>query len=186
MALRHGLFTLIAALVAACGSVPMSTMVRGAVFNEENLSFVDARALRVKVSLPKGYALDVARTRLLADINSTTGQRKLEFTLDSIATTEGKRGGGMMSKEVDVTTVEMDLPDESVKALRELQHLVVEKKVKDVALRVNVTLSQAPPDATSVKVWIEMMLSGIEDYFPLIDGATIPLNVTTTYGAGAK
>ncbi len=72
----------------------------------------------------------------------------------------------MMSKEVDVTTVEMDLPDESVKRCGELQHLVVEKKVKDVALRVNVTLSQAPPDATSVKVWIEMIALGDRGLLP--------------------
>jgi hypothetical protein len=62
-------------VLSSCTSVPLSTIARGASFNESNLGFLDARALRVKVALPEGFVLDLDRTRLMASISSSSGPR---------------------------------------------------------------------------------------------------------------
>jgi hypothetical protein len=181
-AVRHVALVLAAALLAACASVPLSAIMRGASFNETTFGYVDARALRVKVSVPKGFAVDVPGTTLAALVESTRGSRRVKLTLDALSTIEGKRPEGLMRNEVDVTSFEMDLTEESVKSLRELQQLVAQAKVKRVSLEVNVNLAEAPEGATSVKVWIEILISPMEGYFTMIDGGTILLNKAITYG----
>ena len=167
-----------AAFLAGCASSPLSSFGRGAAFNESTLGYVDARALRVNISLPEGYVLDVPTTRLVAVARSKTGTRETQLALNPVTTSTGKRGGGMLSKEMAVTTVEMDLTDESMGALRELQSFVGAGTAKEVELRVKLRLRQAPPGATSVKVWVDMRMSAMEEFFPLIDGATIPIAET--------
>jgi hypothetical protein len=175
IAIRHVQFTAAALILAACASMPLSTLMRGASFNESTVGFVDARALGVKVSLPEGFVLDVSNTKLTALVDSASGQRKVTMTLEPVATTKGKRTS-VVSKDVEVTTFEMDLPEESVKSLRELQHLVAGGKAKKVSLDVSVSVSEVPPGATNVKLWVELMMSPMEGYFTLIDGGTLPLN----------
>jgi hypothetical protein len=169
-----------AALATACSSVPLSTIARGATFNESNFGFLDARALRVKVSLPEGFVLDPGTTRLTALVSAPAGPRILDLVLRPLTTTSGTRVSGMWSREIAVTSFEMDLTDESAAGLRALQGLIANKKVTSVHLDVHVTLKTVPAGATSAKVWVELMLSPIEGYFPLIDGGTIPLGNAAT------
>ena len=167
---------LLAALACGCSSMPLSTLGRGASFNESTFAYVDARALRVKVSLPEGFALDAAGSRLVAVARSPEGTKRAELALDPLATGTGKRGGGLWSKEVAVTIFEMDLTEGSVRALRELQREVASGKVKDVALEAKVKLGAAPEGATSARIWVDLLMSPMEGYFPLIDGGTLALD----------
>ena len=143
-------------------------------------AYVDARALRVKVSLPEGFVLDAAGSRLVAVAHSSEGTKRTELALDPLGTGPGKRGGGMWSSEVAVTSFEMDLTEDSVKALRELQREVATGKVKDVQLEVKVRLGAAPPGATSARLWVDLLMSPIEGYFPLIDGGTVAVERAKT------
>lgn len=182
IAVRCWVLAMAGLLLASCGSMTLPSM-HSASFNESNFGFVDARALGVKVSLPRGYTLDARKTTLMAHVDATAGVHNTELALELVNTTEGKHSSGMVSsKEVDVTTFELDLPEESVKSLRELQRAVAQKTVKSVSLEVRVSLAEAPEGATSVKVWIELLMSGMEGYFTIIDGATIPIERTTTPG----
>jgi hypothetical protein len=52
-----------------------------------------------------------------------------------------------------------------------------------VKLDVQLKLLSAPPDASAMRVWIDVMLSPADGYFTLVDGGSIPLNKTETYGA---
>ena len=169
---------ILAASLSSCTSMPLSAISRGASFNENNIAFLDARGLRVKVALPEGFGLDLDRTRLRASISSSTGSREAEFALESLATTSEKRGGGYVSKEIAVTASEMDLTDAAAKSLRELQGFVASGKVKSFSLDVQVKLKEAPPGATSARVWVEIMLSPMEGYFTLVDGGTVPVTAS--------
>lgn len=167
----------VAAVLPSCASIPLSTIARGASFNESNLGFLDARALRVKVALPEGFVLDVDRTKLKASISSSSGSREAEYALQSLDTTSERRGGGYFSKEMAVATCEMSLTDPSARSLRELQGSVASGKVKSFQLDVQVRLKQAPAGATSAKVWVDLMVSPMEGYFPLVDGGTVPVGM---------
>jgi hypothetical protein len=169
---------IVAALLAGCASSPLSAVGRGASFNESTFGYVDARALRVKISLPEGFTLDVVHTRLVAVVRSKEGTRQSDLALEPITTSEGKRAGALWSKDTGVTTVEMDLTEESRQALRDLQSFVGAGTAKEVELQVKLRLKQVPPGATTVKVWVDMRMSPMEEYFPLIEGATIPISET--------
>jgi len=155
-------------------------VMRSASLNENNFGFVNAAALRVRVSLPEGFVLDPAQTRLGASISSSSGSRHAELALEALSTKRATRGGAMWSAELAVTTYEMDLTEASARALRELQGLIASGKVKDVQLEVKVRLKQAPAGATSAKVWVDLMLSPLEGYFPLIDGGTVSVDPAAT------
>ena len=176
--MRRALVAVVAAaMLSSCASIPLSAIARGASFNEGNLGFLDARALRVKVALPEGFVLDVERTRLKASILSSSSSREAEYALQLLETMSERRGGGYFSKEMAATSYEMNLTDVSARSLRELQGSVASGKVKSFQLDVQVRLKQVPAGATSAKAWVDLLVSPMEGYFPLVDGGTVPVGM---------
>jgi hypothetical protein len=166
---------ILAVLLSSCASTPFGPVPGRTTFTENNLSFLDARALRVVVALPEGFELDVDRTQLRAAIYSSSSRRDESYALQLLDASPGKRAGGSLSSPVAVTTYEMNLTDGAARSLRELQGQVSLGNVKGFSLDVNVRVKQFPAGSTSSKVWIDLMLWPMQGFFTFVDGGTIPV-----------
>jgi hypothetical protein len=169
--------------LSGCGSIPLSTMARFSAFDEADFASLDATQLRVRVSVPEGYTWDVRDVKLATQVDVGGKARSDTFRLQEIAEGRALRGAGLLSpgKPVHVTT--LGLAEASLAAFRDLQGFMDNRKHKRVKLDVQLKLLSAPPDASAMRVWIDVMLSPADGYFTLVDGGSIPLNKTETYGA---
>ena len=68
-------------LLSSCASVPMSTVATLSQLDEHDLATLDSSALRVKVSLPNGFILDAANSRLTMKLVSSGKLRRDVFDL---------------------------------------------------------------------------------------------------------
>ncbi|HET7548428.1 MAG TPA: hypothetical protein VFJ86_11690 [Usitatibacter sp.] len=179
------LLAILAFALAACGAIPLATIARFSGFDEQDFAALDPAALRVRVSVPEGFAVDVSQVRLAARVGFEGYARTERFDLASVGETRAVKGEGTFSRGTRVVTETLRLADRSQGGFRELQRAARASKAREIHLDVSVALRAAPKGARSVKVWIEMRLSPGEGYVTLIDGGTIALGKTEVYGTPA-
>jgi len=153
--------------ITGCMSVPLSTLVRMSTFNERDFAALDAEVVRVRIKLPEGFALNVAKSWLGIEITSAAGAHQATFELDQelVQTSLTPRGS--------VYVLRLSPPSRT--KFRDLQRFIGKGRADEISIRVVPRLASFPKDATSAKVWIDLLLSKTQGYFTLLDGATIEL-----------
>jgi hypothetical protein len=169
------------AILAGCMSIPLSTVMKLSRFGEKDFVALDPREVRVRVAVPDGYAWDAEGAKLETAIDVGTKMRTDRFQLTRVSQERGTRSVGMFSKDTPVSVATLRLSDASVQSFRDLQRFIAARPAKDVSLNVSISMLGAPKGATSVKVWIDLMLSAQSGYFVLVDGGTVRLNSKAAY-----
>jgi hypothetical protein len=162
--------------LSACGAIPLSTIARLSAFGESDFVALDPQILRVRVSVPDGYSLDVAKAELAVEITAGAASETERFHLQEVAEDRGLRDAGPIASGIPVATTTLRLADASQKAFRDVQRSATLRKASNIHLDVNVALRSAPAHADSMRVWIDLLLSREQGYFTLIDGGAIRLN----------
>jgi hypothetical protein len=173
----------LALAVGACSTIPLTTAAKLAIFDENDFALLDPQQIRVRIFVPDGYTWAVDGAKLETEINAE-GRTSLDaFELARVAQEHGSRGGSVFGRGVRVLITTLRLDDQAKPKFRNLQKLIAARQVNRIRLNVEVPMLTAPPNAKSVKVWIEIMLSEQQGYFTLIDGGTVPLNTKEMYEA---
>lgn len=171
--------------LAACTAIPVSTIAKFSRFDERDFAALDAQAIRLRISLPHGYALDVANCRLDVGVQTSAGAYRGRFRLDEEGSFPRAIASGLLAPPQATTAYILRLSAGSVAEFRELQKVIGPSSTRDIKLDVAMEISSAPPDAKSVTVWVDALLSKPEGYFTLIDGQTMPLGGKETFKGGA-
>lgn len=167
--------------LAGCTAVPVATLVRLGGFDEKRLATLDPAVMRVRVAAPPGFVIDPGHTRLAVRLRSGEDKRTEEFELAATLRQDGRRPGGPFAPDIPVEETTLRLSPASQNAFRRLQAFLLGHAADQIDLEVNVGLEKAPPGATQLTVWIDVMLSPGEGYVPLVDGGRIELNKTKVY-----
>ena len=161
--------------LCGCASVPLSTIARMSSFNERDFAALDAEVVRVRITLPEGFALDVARSTLGVELTSAAGAHQSTFELDQELVQPGATPGGIFSSSQRGTVYVLRLSAPSQAKFRELQRFMGKGRADQVSIRVAPRLASFPKEAASARVWIDLLLAKAQGYFTLIDGATVDL-----------
>lgn len=161
-------------LAGGCASIPLSTAFRLSKLDTRALAQIDPNEVRVRLSVPVGYELDLARSRLTFALTETSGKsHSAEMTLKRLQTTRERRPGGWFSADVPVSTHLLALSPEGVRQLREVQQIALSDQVRDFRFSVQSKFSRIPADAQEITFWADLKLSPNDPFMPLIDGARI-------------
>jgi hypothetical protein len=161
--------------LCGCGSVPLSTIARMSTFNERDFAALDADVVRVRITLPEGFALDVGKSTLGIELTSAAGAHQSTFELDQELLQPGVIPGGIFlsSQRGSVYVLRLSAPSQA--KFRELQRFMGKGRADQVTIRVVPRLASFPKDVASARVWIDLLLTRTQGYFTLIDGATVDL-----------
>jgi hypothetical protein len=166
----------VVASLAACASMPLSTLARMSRLDAATLATLDGADLRVRVSLPEGYVLDAAGSRLALRLSGGGVTRESAFAMQQESTASRHVSRGLLGGTAAVTAYELRLTPASRRELAMVQQSIRDRPVSDVDVDVRVALSTAPKDATATTVWVDIALSPQEGYFPLVEAGTLPLD----------
>ncbi len=161
--------------LSGCVSVPLSTIVRMSSFDERDFALLDAEVVRVKVTLPSGFGLDVGRSWLGVELTSPAGSHQSAFELEQERVQVVEIPGGVLSRAQAGTAYTLRLTATSKAKFRELQAFINRGRANQVTIRVVPRLSSFPKETDSVTVWIDLLLSATQGYFTLVDAATLPM-----------
>ncbi len=168
------LFLAASLLQAGCASIPLSTAIRLASLEPRTLAQVDASEVRVRVSIPAGYELNVATSSLNLSLHSPTGvKQEGELGLSLLQVTPESRSTGFFTANVPVFTYVLALTPEGVNKLRDIQEFLLSDHINEFKFGVNASLAKIPRNARQITFWADVKLFANEQYFPLINGAKI-------------
>ena len=169
-----GIILATSALLGGCASIPFSTAVRLSSLNLQTLAQIDPTQVRVRLSVPAGYELDIPASKLKLSLASRSyGSRSGSMALTLLQTTRDIRPGGLFGSDTTVSTYLLSLSPEGGRQLHELQQFVLSGQPEQFAFSVHAPFTKIPPTAIEVVFWADLKLSLGEPFMPLIDGAKI-------------
>ena len=179
MQARLGFFLVfaLALVLSGCASIPLSTAWRMSKFTPATLAQLDPAQVRVKVSVPEGFEVDLAATELTVELSDDTGPDLSErLSLTSLQTLRETRPAGIFSADVPVTSHVLALSPDGVRQLREVQQRFLSGASGSYTFGVQARFAQVPQDVREITFWADLKLALDEPFFPLIDGATIKVD----------
>lgn len=163
-------------MLAACASVPLSTAMRLSSMSDEDVARIDPSQVRVRLSVPAGFEMDVARTRLELSTQDEQVPRSAVVHLVELHKQQETRPGGLFSKDVAVLTYELGVSPEGVQQIRVYQQKVAIMRGMKFHLNVAGELAVAPAGVDDLTIWIDIKPGAAERYLPLFDGAHLRIN----------
>ena len=162
------------ALLAGCASIPLSTALRLSSLDAEDVAGIDPSGLVLQVSLPTGFELDVAGTRLGLSLEDKAGAtRRAQMGLVLRQQVSASRPGGFFADDIPVQTYVLALSDEGANQLANVQRSLRTSEPASLQFTVEAPLSRTPADAKSMTFWADLRLAPGEPWLRLVDAATI-------------
>ena len=179
--IRQAATALLCLALASCASIPLSTIARMSGFDEADFAALDPSAVRIRIALPEGSELDAEKSRLRAKVVSGTREREDQFHLEPELVEPDTRGGGLFSAAVPCTVHVLRLTEASRQSFEALQAFASEGRINVIDITVRPAFAAMPEDATSVTVWIDLLLSRSDGWFTLMDAASVELGMLRTW-----
>ncbi|WP_369978074.1 hypothetical protein [Xanthomonas bundabergensis] len=168
--------------LAGCASIPLSTALSLASLSPRMLAQTDPAQVRVRLSVPEGYEVDVPAARLTLRLEGASGNKSASMGLSLLGTSRETRSGGLFRSDVPVSTYVLALNPEGVRQLKELQRFVLAGDPSTFLFGVKAPFAKMPPQAREMTFWADLKLSLAEPYKPLIDGARLRFEDTPPGG----
>lgn len=171
-----------ALLLAGCASIPLSTAIRLSSLEPRTLAQVDPAQVRVRVSIPVGYELNVDTTRLTLALSAPSGRKESGMNLRLLRMARETRSAGWFTPDVPVSTYELALTPDGARELRSMQQFVLAENPNKFEFGVSAPLARTPDNPREMAFWADLKLSAQEQYVPLINGARLKFKVDAGNG----
>ena len=173
MSALRGFATLVlAALLAGCASVPLSTALHFSSWGVRDFAQVDPAKLRIRLSVDEGFEVDVPGTRLAISLTDADGlTREAKLPLHQLLSEHGTRPGGWFARDVPVNTLVLALAPEGARRLADLQKSMLTGHPRAFDIDISARLARMPPEARRMTFWADLKLGADQPWIALIDGA---------------
>lgn len=166
-------------LLSGCSSIPLSTLAKFSDFGPDNLIQLHPDEIRVRLQLPRQAELDPTRTELQLFLETAERQYDEKFNVQLISQTLDHKDDGWFRQPVPVQNFVFVLSDSSKQKFRELQQLLkTASSPNQIIFSASCVLTNLSPEYNSVRLWVDLQLSEKDGFSPLIDGATMEMNLT--------
>lgn len=161
-------------LLVGCASIPLSTMLRLSALEPNKLAQVDPGEVRVRVSIPEAYELNVPESRLTLALSTEGGEeRNARMGLSLLQQTREQRSAGLFAGNLSVSTYVLALTPEGAQQMRSMQQFLLTGNPNEVTFGIRAPLSEAPAKGAEMTLWADVKLSREDPYMTLIDAARI-------------
>lgn len=159
--------------VAGCASIPLSTMMSMSSMSPRSLAQVDPAQVRVRLSVPKGFEVDVPASHLTFSLENPSVARSSQLDLRALSVAKDVRPGGFLAPDLPVTTYLLTLTPEGQAELRSLQQVLLGMEHGTFQFGFKTDFAKRPPGARQIVFWVDLKLSDSEPFMPLLDRAEV-------------
>lgn len=163
--------------VTGCATVPLTTILRMATFNDLDFAELEPNVIRVKIKLEDGFKLNAEQSQLAVQITSPAGSHYGHFSLETISVSQTELSQGVFSRNVLGTEYTLRLSDTSQKAFEKLKDFVKRGKPRKILVAIRPILSSSPQSAETVTVWVDLLITNNDGYFTLLEAAKVPMEL---------
>lgn len=158
--------------LTACSSVPLSTMMRFRNADQSMATQLQPADIRVRFSVPADFALKPDSTTLKVAMTSAVATFTGNFGLDMLDESVIERDGGWFSASQSLRRYTFALRPPS-QATMSATLATLKAPLESLQFNVGWAFDTWPADKQDVQIWVDIKLADEEDYFTLLDGATI-------------
>lgn len=137
------------------------------------LAQVDPTQVRVELSVPIGFELDIPESRLALTLAAPDDRRSGQMPLSLLGVRQESRSGGLFRPDVRVSTYSLALSPDGVQELRELQQFMLTGAPETFEFSIAAPFATIPPQTREVTFWASLKMPASEPFRPLIDGARL-------------
>ncbi|WDE06447.1 hypothetical protein SG34_005875 [Thalassomonas viridans] len=170
-----GVLLALSVMFGGCSSIPLSTMMKFSTFDESDFLEIDPRQLRARVRLEQGFTLSAEKSKLEIEIDTLKGRINYLFPLQELSAKVVTQEASLFFTPEPVTEYQLKLTGQAVSAFLALQQEIKAKKPGSYSLSVSTSLGERPENAEEVTMSVLLKLSEGDDYFTLVDNATLAL-----------
>lgn len=159
--------------ILGCANIPLGTMLKLAIFGENYFLELDPSHIRTRVQLDNGFTMSIPDSSLNLQIETIQGLEFFAFPLRHVETVTLPGTSNWFSSTPARTQYDLALTDGAIASFSNLQSAISERNGQNYSLDVNVSLSGEPEGADQVTMSVLLKLTEEDDYFTLIDKATL-------------
>lgn len=137
------------------------------------LAQVDPTQVRVELSVPSGFELDIGESRLSLTLSGPDDSRTGQMALSLLGVRQESRSAGLFRSDVPVSTYSLALSPDGAQELRELQQFMLTGAPETFEFSVRAPFATVPPQTREVTFWADLKMSASEPFRPLINGASL-------------
>ncbi len=165
-------------LLTACSSIPLTTMVSMAGFDEHDFVALSPQEILVRIELNEPLHVDLANvSSIQASIDTPEGRLPFSFALMTAQGEHLVSQKGWFASDEPVYRQVLSLSDQGRRAFSEFQALVGEQQVVsvDVSVRVDIKEQMQRLQRQSMVLSLALQLSAEQGYIVILDGHDIAL-----------
>jgi hypothetical protein len=160
-------------LSGGCASIPLSTALNLSSMSPRALAQIDPAQVRVKISVPADFEIDVTESHLGLSLTTPSGTRSAAMKLSLLGVAQESRSGGLFKADIPVSTYLLALSSDGARQLQTMQRQVLVQDPTGFEFSVSAPFSKVPANPTEVTLWADLKLSPTEPFMRLINGAKI-------------
>lgn len=174
------MLTMMMALNGGCASIPLATVLNLSSMSPRALAQIDPTQVRVKISVPADFEIDVPESHLGLSLTTPSGVRSAAMKLSLLGVTKESRPGGVFKADIPVSTYLLALSSDGARQLQLLQRHVLVQDPTGFEFSVSAPFSKVPANPTEVTLWADLKLSPMEPFMRLMNGAKIKFEHSAT------
>ena len=171
--LANLVLAILVAVAGGCASIPLSTALSLSSLSPRALAQIDPTQVRVKISVPADFKIDVPESHLGLSLTNASGTSTAAMKLSLIGIAQESRSGGLFKADIPVSTYLLALSSDGAHQLQLLQRQVLEQDPTGFEFSVGAPFSEVPTNPTEVTLWADIKLSTTEPFMRLINGTKI-------------
>lgn len=163
-------------LLASCSSVPLSSMVKLASFDQDDLIRIDPAQVRSKITLTAPAELETKTVKLVLKFEySASNPQEYQFSLEPLWNKKLTRSHWFEDDEL-LHQYEFRIEQQSIKAFKKYQREFLKYgKPKKYHWTVYYYLKSRPQNSDDIKLDLELKFSEKDEYFYLLKDAVIDI-----------
>ena len=160
-------------LVGGCASIPLSAALNLSSMSPLTLAQIDPAQVRVKISVPADFEIEVPESHLGLSITTLSGNRSASMKLALLGVIKESRSGGLFKPDILVSTYLLALSSDGARQLQTLQRQLLVQEATEFEFSVSAPFFSVSPNPSEVTLWADLKLSPPEPFMRLINGAKI-------------
>ncbi|MCW8878158.1 MAG: hypothetical protein OQK51_14010 [Kangiellaceae bacterium] len=162
--------------LASCSSVPLSSMVKLANFDQDDLIRIDPSQVRSKITLTAPAELETKTVKLVLKFEySASNPQEYLFSLEPLWSKKISRDKWFEADEL-LHQYEFKIEQQSIKAFKKYQREFLKYgKPKKYHWTVYYYLKNRPIESNDIKLDLELKFSEKDEYFYLLKGAVVDI-----------
>ncbi|MBB1311087.1 hypothetical protein H5162_16815 [Pseudoalteromonas sp. SR41-8] len=162
-------------ILFSCSSIPVGTMLKLSSLDGDSFLKLKPKELRTKIQIDKPMEIDVTKTKLSLELETSKGNIIFNFPLNVVYVKDILPEENWLTAIPERSEYELSLSEEAIKNFKNLQVKMKAEQPKRFSFNVDTDVENNPMNQEAITLSIFVRFSENSDYITLFDRASVKI-----------